>query len=688
MVGRLYYFLIVLGVLSAAQSVTADDLPREKLRFFESKVRPLLIERCIKCHGEKKQEGKLRLDLRVTALKGGESGSAIHPGDPSKSLLIEAVNYESLEMPPTGKLSDSEIAVLTTWVKIGAPWPESYAELVQPRNKKITDEDRAFWAFQPVGEVSVPSIESSWCRNPIDRFVLRRLQKEGLAPAAPADRIALLRRVYFDLIGLPPNPQEVERFLNDKSPNAYERLVDELLKSPQYGERWARHWLDLVRYAESDGYKQDAYRPDAWRYRDYVIRSFNKDKPYDQFVMEQLAGDEIAPGDPEAIIATGYLRHWIYEYNQRDVRTQWDGILNDVTDVTGDVFLGMGMGCARCHDHKFDPILQKDYYRLRAFFAPMLPREDLPLGSREQLAEYHAKKAEWEKQTTEIRHEIDEIERPHRERVARPAIDKFPPDIRPMVRKPASERTPLEQQLAELVYRQVREEYKKLNVGSKLKGDEKKRYESLKKQLAEFDRLKPAALPPAVTVTDVGPIAPVTFIPGSRDRQDIKPGYLTVLDPSDAKIQSPPMASQSTGRRTALARWITSRDNPLSTRVIVNRIWQYHFGRGLVATSSDFGRLGEPPSHPELLDWLTTYFLDDDWRFKRLHRLIMTSAAYRQSALREMPQVARLKDPTNRLLWKFNSRRLDAEQRRMFEYIIARMHEREDLLRDLTEESK
>ena len=266
--------------------------------------------------------------------------------------------------------------MLTTWVKIGAPWPESYAKLVQLRTK-ITDEDRAFWAFQPVGEINVPSIESAWCRNPIDRFVLRRLQKEGLAPAAPADRIALIRRVYFDLIGLPPNPQEVEQFLNDKSPNAYERLVDELLKSPQYGERWARHWLDLVRYAESDGYKQDAYRPDAWRYRDYVVRSFNNDKPYDKFVMEQLAGDEIAPGDPEAIVATGYLRHWIYEYNQRDVRTQWDGILNDVTDVTGDVFLGMGMGCARCHDHKFDPILQKDYYRLRAFFAPMLPREDL-----------------------------------------------------------------------------------------------------------------------------------------------------------------------------------------------------------------------------------------------------------------------------------------------------------------------
>ncbi len=636
----------------------------EHLRFFESKIRPLLAENCHKCHGAKKQNGELRLDSRSAILAGGESGPAIVPGKPQESLLVEAINYESLEMPPTGRLKDEEIALLTQWVRIGAPWPadDPSVPLLSSR-EKITDEDRAFWSFQPLRHVVPPDVDDDgWCRNELDRFIFRRLHENDLKPSAEADRVALLRRVYFDLIGLPPTPNEIYEFMSNDFGTALEALVDRLLDDPRYGERWARHWLDLVRYAESDGYKQDAYRPEAWRYRDYVIRSLNEDMPYDRFVMEQLAGDEIAPGDPDAVIATSFLRLWIYEYNQRDVRTQWSNILNDVTDVTGDVFLGMGMGCARCHDHKFDPILQRDYYRLQAFFTPMLPREDIPLSTAEEVAAYNAQLAKWQATTADIRRQIEEIERPIKESAAKPAINKFPPDIRPMMSKPPQERSPLEHQLAEFAYRQAQEEIDKIDMASKLKGEEKSKWESLQKQLAEFDKLKPKAPPMAVTVTDVGPVAPPTIIPGDRKREDIQPGFLSVLDPSDAEIQSPASVSDSTGRRTALARWIASPQNPLSTRVIVNRVWQYHFGRGLASTSSDFGRLGDPPSHPELLDWLTNYFIDNGWSLKKLHRLIMTSATYRQSALREMPDVARLKDPQNRLLWRFDSRRLDAEQ--------------------------
>lgn len=651
-------------VFCAAELRAGDEPSAEALRFFETHVRPLLAERCIKCHGPTKQSGELRLDSRESILKGGESGTVIEPGDPAASLLIEAINYESFEMPPDDQLADEQIATLTAWVKMGAPWtPGELVPVREPDQPKITDQDRAFWSYQPLQAVTPPAgVAEGWARNDIDRFVWRKLAEEGLTPAPEAPREQLIRRVYFDVIGLPPTPEEVSSFVNDPSPQAYEQMVDRLLDSPRYGEHWARHWLDLVRYAESDGFKQDAYRPNAWRYRDYVIRSLNDDKPYDRFVIEQLAGDEVAPHDPDALTATGYLRNWIYEYNQRDVRTQWSNILNDITDVTGDVFLGMGMGCARCHDHKFDPILQRDYFRLQAFFSPLLPRDDVPLATPDQLAAYQVKLTAWQQTTADIRRQIDELERPVYDSVARPAINKFPPDIRPMLNKSVAERAPLEQQLADLALRQVQEEYNNLKIVDKLKGEDKQRYQSLQQELATHEKQRPPALPTAYCVTDVSSVAPQTVIPGDRNAADIAPGFLTVLDPANASIERPASADNSTGRRTALARWIASPDNPLSTRVIVNRVWQYHFGRGLVETSSDFGHLGQPPTHPELLDWLTRQFLDGGWRLKPLHRLILTSATYRQSALREPPEIARLNDPENRLLWRMNSRRLDAEQ--------------------------
>ena len=446
------------------------------------------------------------------------------------------------------------------------------------------------------------------------------------------------------------------------SPGAYERLIDRLLASPRYGQRWGRHWLDLVRYAESDGYRQDAFRPAAWRYRDYVVRAFNTDKPYDRFLAEQLAGDELDPGDPELRVATGYLRLGTYEYNQRNVRGQWADILNDITDVTGEVFLGLSFGCARCHDHKFDPISQKDYYRLQAFFTPLLPRDDLTLARPGEWAVYQAKRAQWEHSAADIVRQIDDLARPYRERGTASATAKFPDEIKAILARPEGDRTLLERQLGALAYRQIAYEHEQVPLV--LKGAAKARWDELQKALKRHDALRPVAPDPVLTATDVGPTAPPTVIPGDRKQEPIEPGYLSVLAPGPAAIAPSPAAPRSTGRRLALAQWLGRSDNPLSVRVIVNRVWQYHLGRGLAGTTSDFGRMGEAPSHPELLDWLASEFVASGWHLKALHRLILTSATYRQAAVRSDSDLAAGQriDPENRLLWKRTVQRLDAEE--------------------------
>jgi len=655
----------MIGSTSVAAEPVTEKISAEHRRFFEEQVRPLLAQRCFKCHGPEKSKGGLRLNSRGAMMVGGESGPAIAADDPKASLLLEAVNYESFEMPPDGKLPPESIAVLTRWVNLGAPWPGDDGAAIVPSSKpKITDEDRRFWSYQPVADPAPPAVpDERFGQQPIDQFIYARLQAAELQPSPKADRAALIRRATFDLWGLPPTPEETAAFVANDSPNAYAELIDRLLASEHYGERWGRHWLDLVRYAESDGYKSDDYRPEAWRYRDYVIRSFNADKPYDQFVQEQLAGDELSPTDPEALIATAFLRHTIYEYNQRDVRTQWDFMINEVTDVTADVFLGLGMSCARCHDHKFDPILQKDYFRLRAFFAPLVQNESavLPSADAQVQAEWEEKQAEWEAKTADLRAQIAAIEQPYLDRAGDVQLVKFPPDVQPILKAKESDRDPLGKQLARLALRQARGEYKKIKFPEKLKEEEKKRWLALHKELKTFESLKPKPLPVAYSVADVGPIAPPTRIPGKRNGEDIEPGFLTLLDPNPAVIE-PPAGLASTGRRTALATWITDPSNPLSTRVIVNRVWQKHFGRGLVATPSDFGRLGETPSHPQLLDWLTRRFLENDWQLKPLHRMIMLSETYQQAAVVENSEAAMTKDPQNLLLWRMNIRRLEAEQ--------------------------
>jgi len=661
------------GLTPIAAWAATPEPTAEQVKFFEEKVRPILATNCYKCHGSEQQKGQLRLDLRELALAGGENGPVIVPGKPEKSVLVEAIKWESFEMPPSGKLNETQIATLTEWIRLGAPMPKDHGggSGVSLRKNRgvITDEDRQWWAFRPIprGAGVSPALDNdSWSRSPVDRFLNARMQAEGLAPAPQANRRTLIRRVTFDLIGLPPSPDEIEEFLADGRPDAYERLVDRLLASPQHGAHWARYWLDLVRYAESDGYKQDAYRANAFHYRDYVIRAFNSDKPYAQFVTEQLAGDEVAPGDPEAICATGYLRVGIYEYNQRDVKTQWTNILNDLTDVTSDVFLGMGLSCARCHDHKFDPILQKDYFRLQAFLAPIHWRDDVPIASAGKIADYERELAAWEAKTADLRAKLDAIEGPYKEAASAAALKKFPVELHAIFAKTDVERSPLEKQLAALAYLQTVGDEAKVDFSKKLKGDQKAEWESLKKELTQFITEKPAPVETAPSVTDIGPVAPVVFIPGKREAEPIEPGPLSVLDSLPGVgvgvNRRDHAASGTTGRRTALANWITSPDNPLPARVLANRLWQYHFGHGLAEAPSDFGRLGQPPSHPELLEWLAGELLTGDWSIKSLHRKMVTSAAYRQASHGPEVAIASQKDPANKWLARMPVRRLSAEQ--------------------------
>jgi hypothetical protein len=665
--------LLLATTLAAHGATTAEKPDPAALKFFETRIRPLLANHCTECHGEKKQKHNLRLDNLTYMLQGGDSGPAVVPNDADASLLLKAVSYEDqdMQMPPDGKLEDEQIADLKKWVEMGAPWPEHEVKSATVEKPgEFTAEDRAWWAFQPLKAVTPPKLSDAKTQaaTPIDLFVRARLEKEGMPASVPADRYELVRRVYFDLHGLPPTPEQAKAFVEDKRPDAYEKLIESLLNHPRYGERWAQHWLDLTRYAESDGYRQDAYRPDAWPYRDYVVRSFNNDKPYDQFVREQLAGDEIDPTNPDVLIATAYLRNGIYEYNQRDAEGQRTVILNELTDVSGELFLGLSFGCARCHDHKFDPILQKDYFRLQAFFAPVVWRDDLTIASKEEQAAHADRQKAWEEMTAEVRKPYDELITSKKAGMHKHAVSIVPEEVQAMMNKPEAEKLPYDKVISYLVERQIIEEYNKLTP-AKQKGEFKAKLEALLEPLKPFEEFKPKPLQAAFSASDVGTEAPPTVMKTRRGSEEVQPGFLTILDPSEPKI-APLKERNTTGRRSALANWITRPDNPLSTRVIVNRVWQYHFGRGLAGSTSDFGRLGEKPTHPELLDYLAQEFVKHGWSLKWLHKEILMSASYQQTA-RLNPTAKDSKgrsimnvDPENRLLWRMNPIRLDAEQAR------------------------
>ncbi|HKW97737.1 MAG TPA: DUF1549 and DUF1553 domain-containing protein [Bryobacteraceae bacterium] len=527
--------------------------------------------------------------------------------------------------------------------------------------KQFTTQQRRWWAFQKVVKPAVPRpTDRAWINNDIDAFILARLEEKKLTPAPAADRRTLIRRVTLDLTGLVPTPEEVQAFLNDTSPDAYARVVDRLLDSPRYGERWARHWLDLARYADSEGFKSDETRPNIWRYRDYVIDAFNQDKPYDRFIKEQIAGDELYPNDPAALIATGFNRHFPDESNARKLLQRRQEILNDITDTVGGVFLGLTYGCARCHDHKFDPILQKDYYRLQAFFANTRIEDHLVLDSGEHRTEWLAEEAAWEGKTKDIRDEMHKLVEPSLAASYKESFDKFPAEIQAAITTPAGERTPIQWQMYYKARPQI--EFSDEDAAHHLKGEAKQHWSDLKAQLAKFDDLKPAPEPIAQAMIDNGRESPKTHVlaVGVYDayKEEVQPGFLSILDPEPAAI-TPPANVNSTGRRTALANWLASGNNPLTARVMVNRIWHYHFGRGIVGTPSDFGVMGERPSNPALLDYLAATFVENGWSIKKMHRLILLSNTYRQSA--KFNAAAAKVDPEDKLFWRYNRHRLEGE---------------------------
>ena len=565
------------------------------------------------------------------------------------------------------RLVVGSLAILLGALLIGAAL--SPAASLPKGGADATDQFRhGKWPFFPPARPAVPEVkDSAWVRNPIDSFILHSLEAKGLVPNSEAEKLSLLRRVTFDLTGLPPTPDEQAAFLADQSPQAYEKVVDRLLASPRYGERWAQHWLDVVRYAETDGFKEDAHRPNAYKYRDYVIRAFNSDLPYDRFIRQQLAGDELEPDNPEALVATGYCRLYPDEYNAADVRQRRQEILDDVTDTTGLVFLGLTMGCAQCHNHKFDEILQADYYRLQAFFAPMLPRDDLPEATKSQREEFTKRQAAWETATAEIRAEIEKLVAPAVTKARDNALEKFNAEVVAAIHTSPAERTALQMQIAYQASKYTAP-MEKAALG-KLSAADKKRYDELQAKLAKFDHLKPASLPTARGIVDADKPPPPTFrlAAGSlkHPAEPVDPGFPAFLGAAAPEIAPPAGNPLSTGRRSALAAWLTRKDHPLTARIIVNRLWQYHFGQGIVPTPNDFGAAGEPPTHPELLDWLAVEFMDSGWSLKAMQRLMVTSAAYRQSARVDAKNSAHVKalaaDPNNKLLWHARRQRLTGE---------------------------
>ncbi len=641
-------FLLFSAVLGAAAEVKKPATPPvkfsvEQLKFFEDRVRPIFVNNCFTCHGDAKQTSGLRLDKLPAVLKGGSRGPAVVKGDPAKSVLLKAVQHadETLRMPPGRKLSEAQIADLVQWVKLGAPMPADAHEVSANAAKH--------WAYQPVSRPAIPKVKNSaWVRNPIDAFVLAKLEAKGLAPTAPADRVALIRRATYDLTGLPPAPAEVDQFVKDTSPQAYEALLDRLLESPHYGEKWGRSWLDVVRYAESNGYERDGPKPFAWRFRDYAIKAFNEDKPFDRFVREQLGGDELPDGGNDGIIATGYYRLGIWDDEPVDGKQARVDELDDFVTTTGQVFLAMTLNCARCHDHKIDPIPQADYYRFMAFFQDVHYYSDTrdvrspfnltDISPPEVRVTYEAEMKRRETRRAELTAAMKVIEdaaiqrMPREEQIAAAANDR-PAVIQRMLKK-------------------------------HLTADEDQQYTTLKRDLDELNRRREPARELALSVNrcEVPPRPSFILIRGNAHNQGprVEPGFPKALNFPDPPLPAIEPGAKSSGRRSVLANWLVSPENPLTARVFVNRLWHYHFGRGIVGTPNDFGKYGEAPSHPELLDWLARDFMVGGWRIKRMHKLIMMSNTYKQSS-RGNEKALKL-DPANWLLWRYSMRRLTAEE--------------------------
>ena len=664
--------------LSASGALAAD--PAAETPDFAREIAPLLEERCVQCHGDKQQLGGLRLDSREAMLRGGQHGASVQPGDAAGSLLYRHVaGLAEPRMPFGGALAAAEIDALEHWIEAGAAWEAEGGQA-----------EKVWWSFaKPVRrDPPDPEIHS------VDWFLAKRLQAEGLEPAPRADPRTLVRRAYLDLTGLLPPPEAVDAFAADPSEEAYARLVDELLDSPRYGERWGRHWLDAVRYADSSGYEHDYDQPHAWRYRDYVIRAFNEDRPYDRFVQEQLAGDEIERPGPDTLIATGMLRVGPRVlFREKDNPQYRYTYLDDMIATTGRVFLGLTVDCARCHDHKFDPITQLDYYRTLAVFFPYV-RYDFPLADEDATRRHETLTAEVDARIAPLKQRIAALEEPYRELALKQRLERFPAEIQEAVRTPPDERSAGQQLLAAQV------QYAKTAVVDDLLPEaQRAERQSLQTKIQALEAEYPEPLPAAMGIRDGDyRFAPNGLgddeQPGKGNREDfgdiegtwlptknyeppaahflptadyrskgsvVQPGYLESLAGGRPFRASPPQDGRiSSGRRLALAKWIASADNPLTARVMANRIWMHHFGEGLVRTASNFGRMGTRPTHPELLDWLATEFVRQGWSVKAMHRLIMTSESYRMASAHADADAQRA-DPDNQLLWRFRQRRLEGE---------------------------
>ncbi len=763
--------LIFTLLLSPLQStIQAEDSPGD---FFEKSVRPVLVKRCLKCHGEK-QSGGLRLDSRAGLMKGGESGPAVVPGKPAASLLITAVNREGgYEMPPDEKLAAAEVRILKEWIKLGAPWPES--KILKPAQS--ADKAKSHWAFQPVGNPDVPMTKDPWVRTPIDSFVLTKLKQQRLTPSPEADRRTLIRRLSYTLTGLPPKPEEVAAFVDDPDPLAYQKLVDQLLESPHYGEHWARLWLDLARYSDTKGYvyaREERFWVHAWSYRDWVVKSFNRDLPYDRFLLLQLAADQVEDKRPGDLAAMGFLT-----LGRRFLGVTHD-IIDDRIDVVCRGTMALTVGCARCHDHKYDPIPTADYYSLYGVFDScaerMVPLPEGPMGDkkyqkelaarkqkladklaasrlesanrvRERIADYLQAQTELEKypsqgfdqvfQKTDILpafvrqwaaylreadrrkdptfrhwHAYKKIPREkfseQAAKITRELSEAKPAAVNPLVaelfQEPPATFDEVIGRYAKL-FGQIDAEWKSLLAQAKATGADSPTElpdayaESLRRVL--YGPAAPCEVPdePIVhteTYFDSGTCTELWKLQGEVDRWIIRSKYdaayaLTLVDrpsPKEPRIfqrgdpankgeevprhflslfsESKPKPFQKGSGRLELAKAIINPANPLTARVIVNRVWAKHFGEGLVTTTSDFGLRADPPSHPELLDWLTRSFIEEGWSLKKLHRMILLSAVYRQSSRRPIDPAVKTKavrlDPANRLLWRMNPHRLTFEE--------------------------
>ncbi len=647
------------GLPSAA--ALATDVPADNAAFYQEQVRPILQQHCFECHGgQKKVQGGLRLTTHAGVIAGGESGPAVNLESVNSSRIMAAVNYDGLEMPPSGRLSPAEIQRLRDWIVRGIPFgPTEKDEAdvpADPTHEKQAQDFRAadHWSLLPVRRAPLPVVaRMAWSSSPIDAWIRRRLEQVPLTPSGPADKVTLLRRATYDLTGLAPTPDAINDFLADPSDDAFDRVVDRLLSSPRYGEKWGRHWLDLVHYAETNSFERDGPKPEIWRYRDYVVTAFNEDRPYDQFMREQLAGDEMTPKTLVSMTATGYFRLGLWDDEAADpLQARYDE-LDDFVTTTSQVFMAMTLNCARCHDHKLDPISQSDYYRMLAFF------QDIRSFQNEGAKGFSPKNYE-----SPLRDLLDaDARRFHDETIRR--LQEAHDDLRA---KMSALEDSARKQLPGGVKDDFQHEANRLpilreRVGTVINADDLRQYEAWQEGVNEITERRSRMSPVLMTVKAIShPPATHIMVRGSPHNPgaQVEPGFPSPFQESAPGLSPVPADADSSGRRSTLVDWMTNTRHPLTARVMVNRLWQHHFGRGLVATPNDFGHAGDRPTHPELLDWLAHEFMQQGWDIKHMHRIMMLSNTYRQSSSPHTQGLAT--DPENQWLWRYRMRRLTSEE--------------------------